>query len=79
MAQRGEDPAEYEQLHQDLVGSCQPEDALQAMVVKTIGDKLWDKLKLRGAFLEKQLGSIQLAEARFQRRQLAGPTLADGR
>jgi len=40
-------------------------------VVKTIGDKVWDKLKLRSAFLETQLGTVQLAQARFQRRQLA--------
>jgi hypothetical protein len=70
MVRRGEDPAEYEQLHQDLVDSCQPEDALQAMVVKTIGDKTWDKLKLRQVSLEAQLGSVQLAQARLQRRQL---------
>jgi hypothetical protein len=31
MARRGEDPAEYEQLQQDLVDSCQPEDTLQAI------------------------------------------------
>jgi hypothetical protein len=72
MAQRGEDPAEYEQLHQDLIDSCQPEDALQAMAVKTIGDKTWDKLKLRRTLLEWQLGSAQLSQARFQRQLLAG-------
>jgi len=70
MVRRGEDPAEYEQLHQDLVDSCQPEDALQAMVVKTIGDKIWDKLKLRRALLETQLGSVQLEQVRLQRWQL---------
>ena len=70
MVRRGEDPAEYEQLYQDLVDSCQPEDALQAMVVKTIGDKTWDKLKLRRALLEAQLGSVQLEEVRLRRRQL---------
>jgi hypothetical protein len=70
MARLGEDPAEYEQLHQDLVDSCQPEDALQAMVVKTIGDKTWDKLKLRQGLLETQLGSVKLSQARFERRQL---------
>jgi hypothetical protein len=64
MVRRGEDPAEYEQLHQDLVDSCQPE------VVKTIGDKTWDKLKLRRALLETQLGSVQLEQVRLQRRQL---------
>ena len=72
MAQRGEDPAEYEQLHRELVESCQPDDVLQAMVLKTIGDKTWDKLRLRRALLETQLGSVQLAQARLQRRQLAG-------
>jgi len=71
MARRGEDPAEYEQLHQDLVDSCQPDDALQAMVVKTIGDKAWQKLQLRRAFMDRQLGSLQLTQARFERRQHA--------
>jgi hypothetical protein len=71
MAQRGEDPAEYEQLHQDLIDSCQPEDALQAMTVKAIGDKVWEKLKLRRGLLERQLGSAQLSQARFQRQRLA--------
>ena len=70
MVRRGEDPAEYEQLHQDLVDSCPPEDALQAMVVKTISDKTWDKLKLRRTLLEAQLGSVQLEEVRLRRRQL---------
>jgi len=71
MARRGEDPAEYEQLHQDLVDSCQPDDALQAMVLKTIGDKMWEKLQLRRAFMDQQLGSLQLAQARLQRQQHA--------
>src|SRR3974377_1901697 len=46
MVRRGEDPAEYEQLHQDLVDSCQPEEALQAMGGETLGGKILDKLEL---------------------------------
>jgi hypothetical protein len=78
MARRGEDPAEYEQWQQDLVDSCHPEDTLQAMVVKTIGDKTWDKLRLRRALLDRQLGSLQLAQARGQRQQLAARRWSGG-
>jgi hypothetical protein len=39
MRTRGQDPTEYEQLQQDLAASCQPDDALQAIVVRTMGDK----------------------------------------
>ncbi len=70
MLRLGEDPAHHEQLHQDVVDSLQPDDALQAMVVKTIADRTWDKLQLRSKWLERQLGSLQLAQAQFQRRQL---------
>ena len=71
MVRRGEDPGEYEELHQDLVDSWQPEDAMQAMVVKTIADRTWDKLQLRRGWLDAQLGTLEAAHAQAQRRQLA--------
>ncbi len=71
MLRLGEDPAHHEQLHQDVTDSLQPDDALQAMVVKTIADRTWDKLQLRSKWLERRLGSLQLAQAQFQRRQFA--------
>ncbi len=71
MLKRGQDPGEYEELHQELVDSWQPEDAMQAMVVKTITDRTWDKLELRRAWLDAQLGTLESAHAQAQRRQLA--------
>jgi hypothetical protein len=41
------------------------------MVVKTIADRTWDKLQLRRAFLEGQIGTLDLAQIQAQRRQLA--------
>jgi len=70
MLQRGEGPAEYERLHQDLVNSWQPDDSMQAMLVKTIGDKTWEKLQLRQACLDAQLVSLELAQAQTHRAQL---------
>ncbi len=71
MLKRGQDPGEYEELHQELVDSWQPEDAMQAMVVKTIADRTWDKLQLRRAWLDGQLGTLESAQIQAQRRQLA--------
>ncbi len=70
MLRRGEDPAEYERLHQDLADSWQPDDSMQAMVVKTIGDKTWEKLQLGQACLDAQLVSMELAQAQAHRGQL---------
>jgi hypothetical protein len=71
MRTRGEDPAEYDELLQDLTDSCQPDNALQAILVKTVGDKAWEKLQLRRVLMDGQLGSLQLAQARRKRRQHA--------
>ncbi len=71
MLRRGQDPGEYEQLHQDLIGSWQPDDAMQAMVVKTLADKTWDKLQLRREWLEGQLAGLELGQIQLQRRNLA--------
>ncbi len=70
MLRRGEDPAEYERLHQDLVNSWQPEDSMQAMLVKSIGDKIWEKLQLRQAGLDARLVSVELAQTQARRAQL---------
>ncbi len=70
MLRRGEDPAEYERLHPDLVNSWQPDDSMQAMLVKTLGDKTWEKLQLRQACLDAQLVGMELAQAQAHRAQL---------
>ncbi len=71
MLHRGQDPTQYEQLHQDLVDSWQPDDAMQAMILKTVTDRTWDKLQLRQAWLDRQLASTQLEQTLAHRRQLA--------
>jgi hypothetical protein len=71
MLRGGEDPRQYEQLQQDFEDSWEPDDATQAMLVKTLVDLTWEKVQLRGASLAKQLATRQLAEAQAERRQLA--------
>ncbi|MGO9272677.1 MAG: hypothetical protein ACLQOO_20985 [Terriglobia bacterium] len=70
MLRRGENPADFEQLHQELNESCDPDDLMQEMVVKTIAEKSWDKAQLRAAWLESQLTALQVAQIQAQRRQL---------
>ena len=62
MRRRGEEPKDFEQVHQDLVDSWHPDDAMQAMVVKTIADKTWEKLELRRESLESQLTAFQCGQ-----------------
>jgi hypothetical protein len=71
LLRHGQDPGEYEELHQELVDSWQPDDAMQVMVVKTIADRTWDKLQLRRAWLDAQWGTLESAQTQAQRRQLA--------
>ena len=56
---RGEDPQQYGQVHHDLLDSWHPDDAMQAMVVRTIGDRAWEKLQLA---VEAGLAGKQLSE-----------------
>ena len=70
LLKRGESPQEHEQLHRDLMDSWQPDDTMQALLVKTIADKTWDKLQLRAAWLESQLTALQVAQIQAERRQL---------
>jgi hypothetical protein len=69
MRYRGEEPKDYDQLHQDLVDYWQPE-GMEAMVVKTIADKAWEKLGLRSDSLESNLTAFQFEQIQGQRRQL---------
>src|SRR5271157_761202 len=54
MLRRGENPADFEQLHQGLNEGWHPDDVMQEMAVKTIAEKSWDKAQLRAAWLESQ-------------------------
>jgi hypothetical protein len=57
-------------MHQDLVDAWQPDDRMQAMVVKTLVDKSWEKLQLRQARLDAQLVAMDLAQVQAQKAQL---------
>ena len=70
MLRRGEDPAFYDQLHHDLTEGWQPDDVMQAMAVKSIADKSFDKASLRAAWMESQLTALQVGKIQEQRRQL---------
>jgi hypothetical protein len=70
MLRRGENPADFEQLHQELTEAWQPDDVMQAMLVKTIAEKSWDKAQLRAAWMESQLTAMQVAQIQAQRREL---------
>ncbi|MGO9273048.1 MAG: hypothetical protein ACLQOO_22900 [Terriglobia bacterium] len=70
MLRRGENPADFEQLHEGLTADCHPDDLMQAMVVKTIAEKSFDKANLRAAWMESQLTDLQVGQIQAQRRQL---------
>jgi len=70
MLRRGEDPAFYDQLHRELTEGWQPEDVMQAMAVKAIAEKAFDKASLQAAWTESQLTALQVSEIQEQRRQL---------
>jgi len=70
MRHRGDEPKDFEQLHQGLVDSWHPDDAMQTMVVKTIADKTWEKLELRHDSMESRLTAFQLDQIEGQRQKL---------
>jgi hypothetical protein len=70
MLKRGEDPAFYDQLHSELTEGWQPQDVMQAMAVKSIAEKAFDKVSLRAAWMGSQLTSLQIGHIQEQRRQL---------
>ncbi|MGO9275324.1 MAG: hypothetical protein ACLQOO_34655 [Terriglobia bacterium] len=73
MLRRGENPADFEQLHQELIEAGEPDDVMQEMSVKTIAEKSWDKEQLRAAWRESQLTALQVGQIQGQRRQLLAP------
>jgi len=70
MLRRGENPADFEQLHQEPIEAGEPDDVMQEMSVKTIAEKSWDKEQLRAAWRESQLTALQVGQIQGQRRQL---------
>jgi hypothetical protein len=70
MVRRGENPDDFEQLHQELREEWQPEYVTEAMLVKTLAEKNFDKAQLRAAWMESQLNCLRIAEIQAQRRQL---------
>jgi hypothetical protein len=57
-------------LHLELTEGWQPEDVMQAMAVKSIAEKSFDKASLRAAWLESQLTALQVGQIQAQRREL---------
>ncbi len=55
MLRRGEDPAFYDQLYLEVTEAWPPDDVMQAMAVKAIAEKSFDKAQLRAAWMEGQL------------------------
>jgi hypothetical protein len=49
MLRRGENPDEFEHLHREFTEEWQPEYATEAMLVKTIAEKSFDKAQLGAA------------------------------
>jgi hypothetical protein len=70
MLRRGENPDDFEQLHLELTQEWQPDHVTQALLVKAIAEKSFEKSQLRAAWLESQLNSLRIAEIQGQRRQL---------
>src|SRR5271157_6389122 len=70
MLRRGEDPAFFDQLHLELTEGWQPDDVMQAMAVKAIAEKSFDKASLRAAWMESQLTASRVGEIQAQRREL---------
>jgi len=70
MLRRGEDPAYFDQLQLEVAQAWQPDDIMQAMAVKSIAEKTFDKASLRAAWMESQLTALQVGQIQEQRRQL---------
>src|SRR5271157_1266859 len=70
MLRRGENPDDFEQLHQEFTEEWQPGYVTEAMLVKTIAEKSFDKAQLRAAWTESQLDAHRIAEIQAQRREL---------
>src|SRR5271157_496929 len=55
MLRRGENPEDFEQLHQEFTEEWEPGYVTEATLVKTIAEKTFDKAQLRAGWMESQL------------------------
>src|SRR5271157_3953667 len=55
-------PIGARQLHLELTEGWQPDDVMQAMAVKAIAEKSFDKASLRAAWMESQLTASRVGE-----------------
>jgi len=58
MRSLGENPREFEQLHQDLIGSCQPANALEAKLVEDLARLWWKKARAERAQAGVQIQQV---------------------
>ncbi|HME00249.1 MAG TPA: hypothetical protein VKM93_23320 [Terriglobia bacterium] len=70
MLRRGENPDDFEQLHQELTEDWRPGHVTEAMLVKTIAEKSFDVAQLQAARMERQLNSLRTAEVQAERQRL---------
>jgi hypothetical protein len=68
-AMRGldEDPREFEQLHRDLIDSCQPANALEAMLVEDLAKLWWNKGRAERAQAGVQIQQVERLQVERQR------------
>jgi len=70
MLRRGENPEDFEQLHQEFAEEWEPGYVTEATLVKTIAEKTFDKAQLRAGWMESQLNSLRIAEVQAKGQQL---------
>jgi len=70
MLRKGENPGDFEQLHEEFTEEWQPGYVTEAMLVKTIAEKSYDKAQLRAAWTERQLNGLRIAEIQTERQAL---------
>jgi hypothetical protein len=62
-----EDPREFEQLHRDLIDSCQPANALEAKLVEDLAKLWWKKGRAERAQAGVQIQQVERLEVERQR------------
>jgi hypothetical protein len=68
----GLDPVQYDQLHQSLAASLQPQDAVQALLVEDLTRLYWLKNLSQRALAEWQARQGELFQFQCQKRQFEG-------
>ena len=73
MIERGEDPGEYERLHQDLRKAWEPANAIQALLVRDLTNLYWKKIRSERAQAAKDLQAARSLEHERKAREVAAP------